>query len=273
MKQWLRFLFSRSFVKTALIAGGVVVVSVFGSLWWLSSTTMHGHTVEIPNLKMMQLEEATAQLDSLGLGYEVIDSTHYAPGVPEGAIIESFPKEYATVKLGRKILLSTNPTRLPKYPLPNYKDQLVSYVTSKFKTKGFIIDSIIAVPDLSHDLVLRVVDENDSIADEQTLYETGSRFKIYVSAGLDGALVYLPNLVGMTFSEAQEKLSFSSLNVGAVIYQAVTEDTLGAFVLKSSPAFEEDLEVKAGSAVDLWLVSDSTLLPQPEIIDTLDAEF
>lgn len=250
-----------------------MVVSVFGSLWWLSSTTMHGHTVEIPNLKMMQLEEATAQLDSLGLGYEVIDSTHYAPGVPEGAIIESFPKEYATVKLGRKILLSTNPARLPKYPLPNYKDQLVSYVTSKFKTKGFIIDSIIAVPDLSHDLVLRVVDENDSIADEQKLYETGSRFKIYVSAGLDGALVYLPNLVGMTFSEAQEKLSFSSLNVGAVIYQAVTEDTLGAFVLKSSPAYEEDLEVKAGSAVDLWLVSDSTLLPQPEIIDTLDAEF
>lgn len=234
---------------------------------------MHGHTVEIPNLKMLQLEDAAAQLDSLGLGYEVIDSTHYAPGVPEGAIIESFPKEYATVKLGRKILLSTNPARLPKYPLPNYKDQLVSYVTSKFKTKGFIIDSIIAVPDLSHDLVLRVVDENDSLADEQKLYETGSRFTIYVSAGLDGALVYLPNLVGMTFSEAQEKLSYSSLNVGAVIYQSVIEDTLGAFVLKSSPTYEEDLEVKAGSAVDLWLVSDSTLLPQPEIIDTLDAEF
>ena len=92
MKQWLRFLFSRSFVKTALIAGGVVLVSVFGSLWWLSSTTMHGHTVEIPNLKMMQLEEATAQLDSLGLGYEVIDSTHYARGYPRAQSSNPFPR-------------------------------------------------------------------------------------------------------------------------------------------------------------------------------------
>ena len=270
MKQWLRFLFSRSFVKTALIAGAVVVVSVFGSLWWLSSTTMHGHTVEIPNLKMMQLEEAKAQLDSLGLGYEVIDSTHYASGVPEGAIIESFPKEYATVKLGRKILLSTNPARLPKYPLPNYKDQLVSYVTSKFKTKGFIIDSIIAVPDLSHDLVLRVVDENDSIADEQKLYETGSHFKFYVSAGLDGGNVFLPNLIGLKFKDVKERLSSASLNIGAILYQGLIIDTLEALVQKTYPSFEEGKEVQAGSTVDLWLVSDSTFLPQSLNVDTTD---
>lgn len=273
MKQWLRFLFSRSFVKTALIAGGVVVVSVFGSLWWLSSTTMHGHTVEIPNLKMMQLEEATAQLDSLGLGYEVIDSTHYAPGVPEGAIIEYFPKEYATVKLGRKILLSTNPAQLPKYPLPNYKDQLVSYVTSKFKTKGFIIDSIIAVPDLSHDLVLRVVDENDSIADEQKLYETGSRFKFYVSAGLDGGNVFLPNLIGLKLKEVKERLSSASLNIGAILYPGEIIDTLEALVQKTYPSFEEGKEVQAGSTVDLWLVSDSTFLPQPINVDTTDGSY
>ena len=149
----------------------------------------------------------------------------------------------------------------------------MSYVTSKFKTKGFIIDSIIAVPDLSHDLVLRVVDENDSIASEQELYETGSRFKIYVSAGLDGGTVFLPNLVGMTYEEVKQALQQSSLNEGAVIYQGVEFDTLGAFVLKTFPAYETDVQVKAGSAIDLWLVSDSTLLPQPEIIDTLNAEF
>ena len=273
MKQWLRFLFSMSFVKTLAAVAVIVLISVFASLWWLSSSTMHGETVEIPNLKMIQLEDAGATLDSLGLAYEVIDSTHYVPGIPEGAIIESFPKEYATVKLGRKILLSTNPARLPKYPLPNYKDQLVSYVTSKFKTKGFIIDSIIAVPDLSHDLVLRVTDENDSIAGEQKLYETGSRFKIYVSAGLDGGTVFLPNLVGMTYEETRQALQQSSLNEGAVIYQGVESDTLGAFVLKTFPAYEMDVQVKAGSAIDLWLVSDSTLLPQPEIIDSLNAEF
>ena len=98
MKQWLRFLFSMSFVKTLAAVAVIVLISVFGSLWWLSSSTMHGETVEIPNLKMMQLEDAHVTLDSLGLIYEVIDSTHYVPGIPEVAIIESFPKEYSTVK-------------------------------------------------------------------------------------------------------------------------------------------------------------------------------
>lgn len=272
MKQWLRFLFSAAFLKTVGIVALITVGSVVASLWWLSATTMHGHTVEVPNLKLMQLSDAERMLDSLGLEYEVIDSTHYVPGIPQGAIIESFPKEYSTVKLGRKLLLSTNPAFLPKYPLPNYKDQLVTYVLSKFKTKGFVVDSVVAVPDLSHDLVLKVVDEDGELAQEQELYPTGTGFTVYVSAGLEGGTVYLPNFVGMTYAAVLEQLSLSSLNEGAVIYQGVEEDTLGAFVLKTFPAFEENVEVKAGSAIDLWLVSDSTLLPQPEQIDTLNAE-
>ncbi|MAZ97400.1 MAG: hypothetical protein CMP53_07760 [Flavobacteriales bacterium] len=260
MKQWLRFLFSITFVKTALASVAILAVCVSVSLWWLNKTTLHGTIVEVPNLKLMQLDEAIVQLDSLGLAYEVIDSTHYVSQVPEGSIIESFPKEYSTVKLGRKILLSTNPSQLPKYPLPNYKDQLMSYVSAKFKTKGFLIDTIIAVPDLSHDLVLKVIDENDSLAEEQKLYKTGSRFTLYVSGGLDGGNVFLPNLVGMTFSESLEALNSLSLNAGGIICEGTLEDTLEAFVLKTFPEFEIDREVKAGSVVDLWLVPDSTFL-------------
>ena len=278
MKQWIRFLLSLNFLKTIAAAGLFIAVLVYGSLWWLKDSTMHGKVVEIPNLKLMQLEDAVVALEVLGLNYEVIDSVRYVSSVPEGAVVESFPKEYAKVKLGRKILLTTNPGRLPKYPLPNYKDQLVSYVSSKFKTKGFVIDKIVAIPDLSHDLVLRVVDANDSIAEEQALYPTGTHFTLYVSAGLDGNKVYLPNLVGMTFEDATDKLYNLSLNAGAIIYQAVEEDTLGAYVLKTSPAYDPDqpVEINAGSSVDIWLVSDSTLLPvdiPSDLIDTLDVEF
>ena len=237
-----------------------IAVCIYFSLSWLNKATLHGSSVEVPNLKLMQLDQAMVQLDSLGLAYEVIDSTHYVSQVPEGSIIETYPREYAKVKLGRKILLSTNPSRLPKYPLPNYKDQLISYVSAKFKTKGFLIDSIIAVPDLSHDLVIKVVDENDSIAKEQKLYKTGSRFTFYVSAGLDGGNVFMPNLVGMTFSESLEVLNALSLNAGGIIYEGFLEDTLAALVMKTFPEFEIDKEIKAGSVVDLWLVPDSTFL-------------
>jgi len=261
-----------SFIKTLAVVFAIVLVSTLGSLRWLKSTTMHGEVVEIPNLKLMSLAQALSTLDSLGLNYEVIDSTHYVSGIPKGAVIETFPKEYAAVKLGRKILLSTNPARLPKHPLPNFKDQLSSYVVSKFKAKGFIIDSIIGVPDLSHDLVLRVVDQDNKNAEEQAPYVTGSRFKIYVSAGLEGGTVFLPNLIGMTYEEAKQALQQLSLNEGGIVYQGVESDTMGSYILKSFPVYEPDAQVKVGSAIDLWLVSDATLLPQPKNMDTLNAE-
>ena len=271
MKHWLQFIFSRTFVKTVAVAIVVFVLTVFCSLWWLKTTTGHDQTVEVPNIKLMPVQQAIETLESLGLIYEVIDSTHYVTGIPKGAIIESYPKEYSKVKWGRKILLSTNPGRLPKYPLPNYKDQLVSYVSSKFATKGFIIDSLVMVPDLSHDLVLRVLDTKGLLAQEQALYPTGTHFVLQVSAGLDGRLVYLPDLTGLTYEDAVKQLTAFSLNSGAIIYTGTTKDSMGAAVLKTFPEYELDLQVEAGSSVDLWLASDSIAvsLKTNSAIDTL----
>ena len=269
MKHWLRYLFSKTFLKTAAAGIAVVALSIFGSLFWLNSVTHHGKTVEVPNMKLMQLDRAIAQLDSLGLRYEVIDSTHYVPGIAEGAVVESFPPEYQKVKLGRTILLTTNPATLPKYPLPNYRDQLVSYVTGKFKTKGFLIESVVMMPDLSHDLVLKVVDENGLEAQEQELYPTGSSFTLFVSAGQDGRTVYLPELIGLSYADAKVTLSSFSLNEGALIFVDEIEDTAGAFIMKQYPEYDLEVEVGAGSAVDLWLVSDSAKVPVKAPVDTL----
>lgn len=272
MKQWLKFIFSRTFLKTVAAAIVVFVVAVFCSLWWLKNTTGHDLTVEVPNMKLMPVQQAFETLDSLGLAYEVIDSTHYVPGIPKGAIIESYPKEYSKVKWGRKVLLSTNPGRLPKYPLPNYKDQLLSYVSSKFATKGFIIDSLVMVPDLSHDLVLKVLDAKGVLAQEQSLYPTGSHFVLQVSAGLDGRLVYFPDLLGLTFEEAAKQLTAFSLNSGAIMYSGAITDTSAAIVQRTFPEYELDLQVGAGSSVDIWLASDSidVSLTTNTAIDTLD---
>jgi len=269
MKHWLRYLFSKTFLKTAAAGIAVVALSIFGSLFWLNSVTHHGKTVEVPNMKLMQLDRAIAQLDSLGLRYEVIDSTHYVPGITQGAVVESFPPEYQKVKLGRTILLTTNPATLPKYPLPNYRDQLVSYVTGKFKTKGFLIDSVVMMPDLSHDLVLKVVDGKGLEAQEQQLYPTGSSFTLFVSAGQNGRTVYLPDLIGLSYADAKVTLSSFSLNEGALIFVDEMEDTASAFIMKQYPEYDLEVEVGAGSAVDLWLVSDSAKVPVKALVDTL----
>lgn len=259
-----------TFVKTVVFSGLAVVIVGAATLFWLKSTTHHGQTVEVPNLKMMTLPEAISALDSLGLSYEVIDSTHYAPKIPRGAIIDQFPAAYAQVKAGRAVMLSTNPAQLPKYPLPSYKDQLVNYVRSKFTSKGFIIDTLVIQPDLSHDLVLRVVDASGKDAKEGGLYTTGSRFKLYVSGGMSGGKTFVPDLTGLTYEQAEAALAQYALSNGAVIYTGEIIDTPAAFVYRQYPEFDPDRTVNLGSAVDLWLTLDSTLLPVPvEPEDTL----
>ena len=136
--------------------------------------------------------------------------------------MELFPAAFAQVKLGRKLMLSTNPSQLPKYPLPNYKDQLVGYVTSKFKQKGMVVDSLVLVPDLSHDLVLKVIDAKGVIAEEQALYPTGSHFTLYVSGGQGNAETYLPDLMGLRLDQAKQALMTYSLNLGSDLYRQST---------------------------------------------------
>ena len=69
MKHWLRFLFSFNFIKTAMASAAIIAVCIYFSLWWLNKATLHGSSVEVPNLKLMQLDQAMVQLDSLGLTY------------------------------------------------------------------------------------------------------------------------------------------------------------------------------------------------------------
>lgn len=224
-------------------------------LFWMNRTTQHGKSIQVPDVRLMALEEAAQIIDSLGLTFEVIDSTHYVPGVAEGAVVELFPKAFAQVKLGRKLMLSTNPSKLPKYPIPNYKDQLVGYVTAKFRQKGMVVDSLVLVPDLSHDLVLKVVDAKGRIAEEQALYPTGSHFVLYVSGGQGNAEMYLPNLMGLRLDQAKQALMTYSLNVGALTYTDQVQDSAEVFVNRQHPVFEADMMVPAGSSVDLWLTS------------------
>jgi len=75
-----------------MASAAIIAVCIYFSLWWLNKATLHGSSVEVPNLKLMQLDQAMVQLDSLGLTYEVIDSTHYVSQVPEGSIIETYPR-------------------------------------------------------------------------------------------------------------------------------------------------------------------------------------
>jgi len=257
MKQWIRFILSKQFLKTVFFGGLFVVLIGATVLFWMHRTTQHGKFVQVPDIRLMTLDKAIRVIDSVGLTFEVIDSMNYVPGVEKGAVVELFPKAFAKVKLGRKVQLSTNPKELPKFPLPNYKDEFVGYVTSKFNQKGMIIDELIMVPDVSHDLVLKVVDQEGKIAVEQELYTTGSHFTLHVSSGRGNVKTYVPDLIGKTIEEATQLLMTYNLNVGALIYGEQVQDSTKVIIEQQYPRYGADFRIPVGSSIDLWLTKDT----------------
>jgi len=57
---------------------------------WLDSYTNHNEFVEVPDLSKMNITDATAKLEELGLTYEV-DSSRFDPNTKPFAIMDFYP--------------------------------------------------------------------------------------------------------------------------------------------------------------------------------------
>jgi beta-lactam-binding protein with PASTA domain len=92
-----------------------------------------------------------------------------------------------------------------------------------------------------------------------------------VSGGESDRNAFLPDLNGLTYTQAQQTLMTYSLNLGATIIDGEIKDTSSAFVLRQFPEFQMDAEVPVGSSVDLWLTEDSSAayVPQAPPLDSL----
>ena len=72
---FLKFLFSRSFIKQIGLALIAIIVFSFLTLKWLKSYTNHGAFVEVPNLVGLSLDDAKTTLDNFDLRTQVQDSS------------------------------------------------------------------------------------------------------------------------------------------------------------------------------------------------------
>ena len=107
---FIRFLFSRSFIKQLIWAIVAVVLVSFLTLKWLKYYTNHGAFVEVPSLLGLSLNDADKTLKSFELVAQVQDSSNYNPKYPSGAVIEQEPIAGSKVKESRKIYLILNPS-------------------------------------------------------------------------------------------------------------------------------------------------------------------
>ena len=156
MKNFFRFLGSKTFLIQLALAVVVTVLLVFFGLRWLDSSTNHGEFVEVPDFSKMSVMEMRKAVEEAGLRYEVLDSANYDPEYPRFSIIEQDPKAGNKVKENRKIYFTVNPSGYKKVTIPNIIQVTQRNASSMLKAVGLDVQRVTYINELGKDMVYQI---------------------------------------------------------------------------------------------------------------------
>ncbi len=249
------YVWTRVFLKKVGLVVLFYLLVITITVFYLDAYTNHGEMIKVPNLVGKNVGYASAQLEELGLEYEVLDSI-YDPSKPQGTILDQDPDPTALsnvhVKEGRIIRLRVSKkTRLIE--MPSLVDKSQRFAESILKNRG-----------LKYRLQYKPTNEADGAVLDQ-LYKgkvikegvripIGSTVTLIIGRNEQGAPVDIPNLVGLTIFEAKERLqSMGNFGFFPVCPDCLTyEDSVVARIQSQSPEFVEGTQVAGGSTFTVY---------------------
>ncbi|MBV7440894.1 PASTA domain-containing protein [Weeksellaceae bacterium TAE3-ERU29] len=251
-----------------ILIGAIIIVGLwFFSFNWLNSFTNHNVEVKVPDLSKMNIQQAMAELENLGLEYSV-DSVRFSEDYKPYAVLDYYPIAGSAVKPGRKIFIKSNPRTWQPVELPNLIDKSKRLAFTQLTMRHFVVGDTIYVKDPAKDAVLKVLYNGQEVA-AGTLLPRGSRVDLVLGKGFD-LDVSVPNLVGLTLDEARATIAENFFELGNINFLGASKDTLSATVVYQDPPFGDIYD--QGLPISVWLSTDmvSNLSKQ---IDSLDIVF
>lgn len=105
---------------------GVILACIFliffGTIKWLSSYTLHGEFVEVPDFKGQSIERLADFVKDKNVAFQVIDSI-YDPKEPPGTVLRQDPEASSKVKHNRTVYLYVTGRVAPKILMPRLIDR------------------------------------------------------------------------------------------------------------------------------------------------------
>ncbi len=257
-----KFIFSRVFIRNFGLAVAIVVGAVMILLIWLNFYTRHGQARTVPDFFGLNLEETANLAKKSKVKYQIIDSV-YTNIVPKGCIAEQNPKPGFKVKKWRNIVLTINAFHPEMVAMPNLIDLPKRQAILVVEGAGLEMGLLKYKPDLSIDVVIEQQLNGKRIAAGDSI-QKGSVIDLVLGKGLSNQRTPVPELTGFNLESARNRILGSSLNLGAFIFDNTIlneNDSLNAFVYKQNPEYNEEATLQLGSAIYLWLTTDSAKLP------------
>lgn len=155
MVDFLKKITTNIYVRNVLLMLILAVILIAITLFCLNKYTRHNESIEVPDLKELQVQDAASIIASSSLRYEVVDSVYNQDGVP-GAIVEQIPLGKSHVKEGRTIYLTVQAKSEQLVSMPDLEDASLRQAEALLKALGFSRINIEKVPSQYQDLVFGV---------------------------------------------------------------------------------------------------------------------
>ena len=199
----------------------VVIVSLIGLVYWsMDLGTKHNACRTVPNFVGYAMEDANVIADENDLDVVANDSL-YVAGYPGGVVLEQHPIEGAVVKPGRKIYVTISAMNQRTVTVPYVAKRTLRQAVNLLETSGFTIEKLQYVRDIATNYVLAQFVNNQEIKNSSTIQaKVGSGVVLRVGVQAKAKPLVVPQLSGLTLTEAKHKLWETGLNVGEVSYDA-----------------------------------------------------
>lgn len=268
------FFKSRLFWKQVGLAMVIGVAIILLLIIWLNIYTRHGQSRPTPEIRGLSISEAEHVAGKNRMKLQVIDSV-YTTVVPRGCIAEQIPVPGHRVKKGRTIKATINAFNPEMVSVPDLVGLPRRQALSIIETAGLQVGQLNYVPDLTVDFVLKQTIHGREVSPGDSV-QKGMVVDLVLGRGLSSQRTGLPRLTGSTLEQARNEILGASLNLGAYVFDGTvltTDDSLRAFVYKQNPEYRLDATVQLGSAVYIWLTTDSLRIPDESALpDTLMTE-
>lgn len=148
-------IFSNTYVKNIFFMAIILAALIGSALFGLNIYTRHNHSINVPDLKGMQVRDAEALISSSQLRYEVVDSIYQKDGTP-GSILEQIPVGNSKVKEGRTIYLTVLSVNEPLVGIPDLEDTSLRQSQTILNNLGFTNIKVTYIPSEYRDLVYSI---------------------------------------------------------------------------------------------------------------------
>ncbi len=203
-----------------------------------------GGTQIVPNVVGMKEETARRILDSLHLEPKR-GEIRQDPSYPEGYVILQNPSPEQTVKSGRRVYLTISGGEQDVI-VPSLRGRSIR--DAKFALDRAALRQGAIQYQVSLDLPEGTIVTQDIPAGSKV--KKNSYISVIVSAGESIDSIYIPSLIGKTFSEAQRILKEKGLRAGNITYQ-INDELLPNTVIDQLP--RENEVVTTQKEVDLFI--------------------